>query len=182
VAPSTKRASTFTGRSSTGLRARNITPAITLYHWDLPQSLEDLGGWANRDTAQRFADYAQIVAEAIGDVGAMWITINEPQVVAHQGYRIGTHAPGHTDDALAAAATHHLLLAHGLALERLRSVMPAARLGITLDIHPVRAIGEEAEEAAKVADAEQNRIFPRPGTAWALPVERGASICCRPRH
>ena len=142
-----------------GLRARNITPAITLYHWDLPQSLEDLGGWANRDTAQRFADYAQIVAEAIGDVGAMWITINEPQVVAHQGYRIGTHAPGHTDDALAAAATHHLLLAHGLALERLRSVMPAARLGITLDFHPVRAIGEGVEEAATIADAEQNRIF-----------------------
>jgi beta-glucosidase len=143
-----------------GLRARNIAPTITLYHWDLPQALEDAGGWAKRDTAQRFADYAQIVAEALGDVGGMWITINEPQVVAHQGYRIGTHAPGRTDEVLAAAATHHLLLAHGLALQRLRSTLPSgARAGISLDIHPVRAVGQDAEEAAKVADAEQNRIF-----------------------
>jgi beta-glucosidase len=142
-----------------GLRSRNIEPAITLYHWDLPQALEDSGGWANRDTAERFADYAQIVAEAIGDVGGMWITVNEPQVVAHQGYRIGTHAPGHTDDALAAAATHHLLLGHGLAVARLRSAMPAARIGITLNIHAVRALDPEAEEAASVVDAEQNRIF-----------------------
>ena len=77
-----------------GLRARDITPAITLYHWDLPQPLEDAGGWANRDTAQRFAEYAQIVASALGDADAIWITVNEPQVVANQGYRIGTHAPG----------------------------------------------------------------------------------------
>src|SRR5579863_1173955 len=86
-----------------GLLARKIEPTITLYHWDLPQSLEDLGGWANRDTAEYFAEYAQIVAEAIGDVGGRWITVNEPQVVAHEGYRIGMHAPGHTDEGLAAA-------------------------------------------------------------------------------
>ena len=73
---------------------------MTLYHWDLPQALEDAGGWANRDTAQRFAEYAQIVAEALGDADALWITLNEPQQVAHQGYRIGTHAPGRSDDAL----------------------------------------------------------------------------------
>ncbi len=142
-----------------GLLARNIEPTITLYHWDLPQSLEDDGGWANRDTAEHFAEYAEIVAEAIGDVGGMWITVNEPQVVAHEGYRIGMHAPGHTDATLAAAATHHLLLGHGLALARLRSVMPAARVGITLDMHPIRALGSGAEEAAAVVEAEQNRIF-----------------------
>ena len=106
-----------------GLRTRNIEPAITLYHWDLPQALEDAGGWANRDSAERFADYAEIVAAAIGDGGGMWITINEPQVVANQGHRSGVHAPGHRDDALAAATTHHLMLAHGLALQRLRSVL-----------------------------------------------------------
>jgi beta-glucosidase len=149
-----------------GLCARNILPAVTLYHWDLPQALEDSGGWANRDTAERFADYAQIVAEAIGDSGAMWITLNEPQVVANQGYRNGVHAPGLRDDALAAATTHHLMLAHGLALQRLRGLLPSARVGITLDIHPVRGADASAEEAARITDAEQNRI-------WIDPVLQG---------
>ena len=89
-----------------------------------------------------FAEYAEIVAEAIGDVGGMWITVNEPQVVAHEGYRIGMHAPGHSDEALAAAATHHLLLGHGLALARLRSALPGARVGIALDMHPIRTVGD----------------------------------------
>jgi beta-glucosidase len=142
-----------------GLRERGITPAITLYHWDLPQPLEDAGGWGSRDTAHRFAEYAQIVASALGDSGALWITMNEPQVVASQGYRTGTHAPGHRDDSLAAAATHHLLLGHGLALAALRSALPAASAGITLDLHPVRALGEGAEEARIATDAEQNRLF-----------------------
>jgi beta-glucosidase len=154
-----------------GLRSRNLEPAITLYHWDLPQMLEDSGGWAQRDTAERFADYAQIVAEAIGDVGGMWITLNEPQVVAHQGYRIGVHAPGHADDVLAAAATHHLLVGHGLAVARLRSAIPDARVGVTLDMHAVRALDPEAEEAATVADAEQNRIFSDPILHGRYPVK-----------
>jgi beta-glucosidase len=141
------------------MRARGITPAITLYHWDLPQPLEDAGGWANRDTAQRFAEYTQIVAAALADADALWFTINEPQVVANQGYRTGTHAPGHRDDALAAAATHHLLLGHGLALAALRDTLPGARAGIALDLHPVRAFGDGAEEARAVTDAEQNRLF-----------------------
>jgi beta-glucosidase len=141
------------------LLARNIEPALTLFHWDLPQTLEDEGGWANRDTAERFAEYAQIVAEAIGDFGGLWITLNEPQVVASHGYRTGEHAPGHTDNALAAAATHHLLLGHGMALARLRSALPAARIGITLDLHPVRATDPDAEAAAAIADAEQNGLF-----------------------
>jgi beta-glucosidase len=143
-----------------GLNRRGITPAITLFHWDLPQALEDEGGWAVRDTAERFAEFAAIVAGAIGDSGALWMTLNEPQQVAHQGYRVGTHAPGHSDDVLAAAATHHLLVGHGLALGVLREQLPAGtRLGIALDIHPVRAVGAEAAEAARVLDAEQNRVF-----------------------
>ena len=142
------------------LKAREITPVITLYHWDLPQSLEDDGGWPNRDTAERFADYAELVAGSLADAGGYWITVNEPQVIVSQGYRIGTHAPGRRDAERAAAATHTILLAHGLALARLRSVLPhGSPVGISLDIHPVRVLSAEAIEAAKVSDAEQNRIF-----------------------
>jgi beta-glucosidase len=150
----------FYRRLVDGLRGRGIVPAATLYHWDLPQPLEDAGGWTNRDTAERFADYAGIVAEAIGEAVGIWITVNEPQVVAHQGYRVGTHAPGRKDAAAAAAATHHLLLAHGLALPRLRAALPAgARVGISLDLHPIRAVDAGSEQSAAVSDAEQNRIF-----------------------
>jgi beta-glucosidase len=153
------------------LQSRAITPAITLFHWDLPQALEDCGGWASRDTAQRFAEYAQIVAEAIGDVGGLWITLNEPQVVTHLGYRLGLHAPGHADDALAAAVTHHLLLAHGLAVAALRSVMPKARIGIALNMDAVRAANPQAAEAASVTEAEQNRIFLDPILYGRYPAE-----------
>jgi beta-glucosidase len=141
------------------LLARNIEPTLTLYHWDLPQPLEDAGGWANRETAERFADFAEIVAQGLGDFSGMWITVNEPQVVASHGYRTGEHAPGHTDNVLAAAATHHLLLGHGLAVQRLRSALPAARVGITLDLHAVRAQDADAEAAAAIVDAEHKGLF-----------------------
>jgi beta-glucosidase len=143
-----------------GLGERGIKPLVTLYHWDLPQALEDGGGWAERDTALRFAEYAAIVAAALGDRVALWTTVSEPQVVANQGYRLGIHAPGHADDVLAAAATHHLLLAHGLALPALRDALPAGTpVGLTLDLHPIRAADEQARGATGIADAEQNRIF-----------------------
>jgi beta-glucosidase len=154
-----------------GLRERGIKPLVTLYHWDLPQALEDEGGWANRDTAQRFAEYAAIVATALGDAVALWTTVSEPQVIADQGYRLGTHAPGHADDALAAAATHHLLLAHGLALPALRTVLPAGTpVGLTLDLDPVRAADEEARSAAEIADVELNRIFLEPVLHGSYPA------------
>jgi beta-glucosidase len=149
----------FYRRLLAALREREITPAITLYHWDMPQPLEDAGGWAVRDTAERFAEFAQVVAAELGDPDALWITINEPQVVANQGYRIGSHAPGRTDPELAAAATHHLLLAHALALRAVHGALPGARVGIALDLHPVRPLAPDAEAAALVTDAEQNRIF-----------------------
>ncbi len=160
-----------------GLRRRGITPAVTLHHWDLPQALEDAGGWADRDTAHRFAEYAGIVAGALGDAGGLWMTLNEPQQIAHQGYRVGTHAPGHTDDALAAAATHHLLLAHGLAVQVLRSQLdPSARVGISLDLHPVRAVGQEARHEAAISDAETNRIFFDPVVHGRYPQAARAHI------
>jgi beta-glucosidase len=146
-----------------GLRERDIAPVATVYHWELPQALEDRGGWASRETAGRFAEYAQLLAQALGDQVAMWITLNEPQQAAHQGYRTGTHAAGKTDYPLAAAATHHLLLAHGLALGAMRSALPRrVPVGIALDVHPVRAASEDAFEAAASVDAEHNRIFLQP--------------------
>ena len=105
----------------------------------------------------------RLLAEALGDRVGMWITMNEPQQVAHQGYRVGTHAPGRTDLGLAAAATHHLLLGHGLAMEAMRSVLPGRiPVGIALDVHPIRAAGEDAIDAAAALDAETNRIFLEP--------------------
>ena len=124
------------------LGEHGISAAVTLYHWDLPQELQDEGGWAVRGTAQRFADYAAAVAESLGDRVARWITLNEPQVVASHGYRSGEHAPGVRDAGAAAAATHHLLLGHGLATRALRELLPdGSQIGITLDLHPVQVLG-----------------------------------------
>jgi beta-glucosidase len=103
------------------LLAAGITPWLTLYHWDLPQALEDKGGWANRDTAERFADYAEVMHEVLGDRVRIWTTLNEPWCSAFLGYAAGVHAPGRTDPAAALAAAHHLLLGHGLAVQRLRA-------------------------------------------------------------
>jgi beta-glucosidase len=149
------------------LASKDISPAITLYHWDLPQELQDAGGWAARDTALRFADFAAIVADALGDRVPRWITINEPQVVADHGYRTGAHAPGLRDEDAARAATHHLLLGHGLAVAALRSALPAtATVGITLDLHPIRICGEDpagqVEHALLATDADLNGLFLEP--------------------
>ena len=123
------------------LGEHGIAATATLYHWDLPQELQDEGGWAVRGTAERFAEYAALTAEALGDRVARWITLNEPQVVSTNGYRNGDHAPGLRDADAAAAATHHLLLGHGLATQALRDA-GAAEVGITLDLHPVRVLGD----------------------------------------
>ena len=145
------------------LAERGIRPSVTLFHWDTPQALQDKGGWASRDTALRFAEYASIVGEALGDRVPTWITLNEPHVVASNGHRLGVHAPGLTDDAVAAAVTHHLLLGHGLAASALRAVTPAGTdVGITLSLTPVR-LGPDAPEdlqhAALVTDASINGLF-----------------------
>ncbi len=148
------------------LGERGIAAMATLYHWDLPQALQDAGGWPSRDVALRFADYAAVVGEALGDRVARWITMNEPGVVAHHGYRAGVHAPGLTDLAAAAATTHHLLLGHGLATQALRSVLPSfAEVGITLNFQPVRVSPQSAElieEARLITDASLNGVFLEP--------------------
>ena len=159
------------------LAANGISPAVTLFHWDLPQELQDVGGWANRDTALRFADYASLVIDAFGDQVARWITLNEPQVVAENGYRVGHHAPGLTDFAAAAATNHHLLLGHGLATLALRAA-GAAEVGITLDMHPVRVLGEseELDRARQIVDADLNGLYLQPLLSGSYPEHASAVL------
>jgi beta-glucosidase len=144
------------------LLAHGIRPVLTLYHWDLPQELEDAGGWGARDTAARFADYATLTAERLGDRVPLWTTLNEPWCAAFLGYASGEHAPGHTDPALALRAAHHLLLAHGQATQALRSVLPGdAQVSISLNPFAVlpAARTQQATDAARRIDGLGTRLF-----------------------
>ncbi|MBV9384731.1 MAG: beta-glucosidase [Streptosporangiaceae bacterium] len=150
-------------RLADALLERGIAPVVTLYHWDLPQALQDKGGWATRDIGEIFADFAAVAGSALGDRVHRWITINEPWVVANVGYRTGRHAPGITDPAQAVAAVHHLLLAHGRGAAALRAASPGpAEIGITLNLAPVRPASAEAAELAADLDAAQNGVFLEP--------------------
>jgi beta-glucosidase len=159
------------------LAGQGIAAAVTLYHWDLPQELQDEGGWASRDVAGRFADYTELVVKSLGDRAARWITLNEPQVVADNGYRQGSHAPGLTDPVAAAAANHHLLLAHGLSVQALRA-HGAAEVGITLDMHPIRLLGSgpELERARDIADADANGLYLSPILHGRYPEDASPSM------
>ena len=164
------------------LLGAGIEPVVTLYHWDLPQALQDTGGWASRDIAATFAQYAAIAGEAFGDRVRKWITLNEPWVVAHVGYRDGRHAPGIRDTAQAVAASHHLLLAHGRAVEALRSTAPAsqgraAEIGITLNLAVVRPVTPEAADFAAELEARQNGVYLGPLLRGGYPERLGAGYC-----
>lgn len=154
-----------------GLLRRNITPVLTLYHWDLPQALQETGGWTNRDTAASFADYAAIVYQALGDRVPFWITLNEPWCSAFVGHLEGRHAPGWQDEAAALAATHHLLLAHGKAVQALRAQGARDGLGITLNLmYYVSASDDPADVAAAWRrDGNVNRLFLDPLFRGAYP-------------
>jgi beta-glucosidase len=157
----------FYSRLVDGLLARGIRPIATLYHWDLPQELEDAGGWPARDTANRFADYAAIAGQALGDRVHTWTTLNEPWCSAYLGYGSGAHAPGRTKGADALAAVHHLNLAHGLGLQALRSVVSKAdaQYSVTLNFHVLRPGTEDPDEssdAMRRIDALANRAFTSP--------------------
>lgn len=138
-----------------------ITPVVTLYHWDLPLALHERGGWLNRDTALAFADYVEIVVKRLGDRVRWWTTLNEPWCSAYLGYGTGHNAPGMTDMQSAFIAGHHLLLAHGLALPRLRAHARQAQVGITLNPIPIYAVDDqpETQQAAERADTLTNRWF-----------------------
>jgi len=161
------------------LAEHGIAATATLYHWDLPQELQDEGGWAVRSTAERFAEYAALTAAALGDRVTRWITLNEPQVVSNNGYRTGDHAPGLRDADAAAAATHHLLLGHGLATQALRS-LGVAEVGISLDVHPVRVLdggsSEALEQGRLITDAAANGIYLEPVLHGRYPEHAPAAL------
>ncbi|MCU1441008.1 MAG: beta-glucosidase [Rhodoglobus sp.] len=144
-----------------GLRDRGITPLVTLYHWDLPQPLEDAGGWPARATAERFAEFARLVVEQLGHLADEWITLNEPWCSAFLGYGTGAHAPGRTNYRDAVAAAHHLNLAHGLAVAAIRQVSPDARVGITNIVQDFLPATESDSDIAATSrlDAVCNRVF-----------------------
>ena len=152
----------FYDRLVDALLEKRIAPVVTLYHWDLPQSLEDSGGWTSREVVQRFADYAGLVAARLGDRVSRWSTLNEPWCSAMLGYAAGVHAPGRVDPAAAVAASHHLLLAHGLAVEALRAGLGGdSEIGITLNLFPVVAAseGDADADAARRVDGVANRLW-----------------------
>jgi beta-glucosidase len=153
----------FYSRLVDRLLDKGISPVATLYHWDLPQALEDAGGWPARDTAAAFADYAAVMGEALGDRVDTWITLNEPWCSAYLGYGQGGHAPGRQDPASALAAVHHLNLAHGRAVTALRATTPAgSRIAVTLNFHVPRGVGDRGAEAVRRIDAVANRAFTSP--------------------
>lgn len=162
----------FYDRLVDALLARGIEPYVTLYHWDLPQALEDAGGWPRRATADAFAEYARVVAERLGDRVTHWITHNEPWVVAFVGYIMGDHAPGREDPAAGLRAVHHLLLSHGYAANVLRQTIDRPiEVGITIDVNPAYPATDSAEDRAATDrfDVTRNRIFLDPLFKGAYP-------------
>ncbi len=164
----------FYDRLVDALLAHGIAPYLTLYHWDLPQALEDRGGWTARETAERFAAFAGIVHRRLGDRVESWTTLNEPWCSAFLGYGSGMHAPGRTDPAAAFAAAHHLLLGHGLAARALRAA-GARQIMITLNPIALREPGPDASKADltahRIIDGLQNRIFFDPVLRGGYPAD-----------
>lgn len=144
------------------LLSRKITPFITMFHWDMPQALfEKYGGFARRETAGYFADYAEIILKSLGDRVKHWITLNEPWEHAFFGYFVGEHAPGVSNPWAYFKVAHHQLLAHGLAVERVRAFASDAQVGITLSQFPIYAYADtpKHQDAADVADLFMNRFY-----------------------
>lgn len=151
-----------------------IEPMVTLFHWDLPQALEDEGGWYSRDTASAFGDYAEVVLRRLGDRVPKWLTLNEPWTVVGQGYSRGVHAPGHHDYHRAGTAIHHLMLAHAEGVERFRALaLPDAEIGITLSMAVTSPWSTEPADvaAARLLDGEQNRVYLDPLFRGAYPED-----------
>jgi len=165
----------FYDRLVDGLLARGIRPNATLYHWDLPQSLQDRGGWAARDTALRFAEYAEGIGRRLGDRLAGIATHNEPWCTATLGHAWGKFAPGFKDEALAADVSHHLLLSHGLALLALRAAGTKAPLGIVLNQSSTSAASDSAADQARAATeyASFVRWYMEPIFLGAYPQDAG---------
>ncbi|WP_130509416.1 GH1 family beta-glucosidase [Krasilnikovia cinnamomea] len=171
--PVNTRGLDFYDRLTDELLAKGIEPVVTLYHWDLPQALQDRGGWTVRETAEAFAAYAQIAFRRLGDRVRTWTTLNEPWCSAYLGYGSGRHAPGVSDPAAAFAAVHHLLLGHGLAARALRAA-GARQISITLNptaVYPVDPDNPADVEAARLVDGLHNRMFLDPLLRGRYPAD-----------
>ncbi len=136
----------FYDRLVDSLLTADIEPHITLYHWDLPQALQDKGGWENRDTCQYFADYAAVIVSRLADRVKFFSTLNEPWVIANLGYKTGEHAPGIKDEGRALRVSHNLMLAHGLAVQAMRAQDPGAKCGVTLFLAPAEPASDAPED------------------------------------
>jgi beta-glucosidase len=169
--PVNPRGLDFYDRLVDELLAHGIDPMATVYHWDLPQVLEDHGGWANRDTAAHLADYTEACVRRLGDRVGTWTTLNEPSCSAFLGYGSGVQAPGRTEPDTALRAAHHLLLGHGLAAQRLRAA-GVRELSLTLNlsrISPANPDDAHDRAAARLIDGLQNRLFLDPALRGRYP-------------
>ncbi len=151
----------FYSRLVDKLLSAHIQPVCTLHHWDLPQRLQEIGGWGNREISARFADYAAVITKHLGDRVQSWITINEPWIISNLGYRLGIHAPGIRDDKLALQVAHNLLVAHGKATQALRADNALAQVGIALDMRPTAPASNKEEDivAAEKTWSKEARWF-----------------------
>ena len=163
----------FYSRLVDGLLEAGIQPFITLYHWDLPQALQDKGGWPVRSTAEAFVEYADAVSRRLGDRVKNWITHNEPEVVVTQGYYAGRHAPGIQDLNQSIWTSHHLLLSHGWAVQAIRANSPQAEVGIVLNTSWLMAASNSRAdlEAARVRDGILNRWYADPLYGRGYPAD-----------
>jgi beta-glucosidase len=163
----------FYDRLVDGLLSRGITPWLTLYHWDLPQTLEEAGGWPERESIDWFRRYTQVMADHFGDRVTNWITLNEPWVSSFLGYRDGIFAPGRRDFSTALRAAHHQLVAHAEATRIIRETVPGGKVGIALDCRPAMpASGEAADvEATRHFDGFRNRWFFDPVFGEGYPMD-----------
>lgn len=166
----------FYSRLVDELLARDVTPWLSLYHWDLPASIP--GGWTERDTAKRFADYAGLVHSRLGDRVRIWTTLNEPWCSSFLSYAAGVHAPGWTDATAAVRAAHHLLLGHGWAVQALREADPSATLGVSLNFSPVMPASEDPADVdvARRIDGTLNRYFADPIFKGRYPADVVADL------
>jgi beta-glucosidase len=168
----------FYDRLIDGLLEAAIQPWLCLYHWDLPQALQDRGGWETRDVAQWYGDYAGLVARRYGDRVRRFATFNEPSVFTLFGYGFAWHPPGLTDRSALHRAIHHVNLAHGAGVDAIRAVVPRAEIAAIHNVQPSRPVGTTAEDAAaaRLLDAYWNRAFPEPQLLGRYPAELAPSM------
>ncbi len=170
----------FYKRLIDGLNERGIAPVATLFHWDLPQALQDEGGWENRDCAAWFGDYAEAVFARLGHDVPTWLTINEPKTVVQVGYTFGSMAPGKRNPTAAAIASHHLALAHGNAVAAFRATGMAGRIGPALNLAPAYPAGDGAEAAVTLVDGYENRFYLDPIFRGSYPADAAEILGAEP--